>query len=80
MATSGEASEQAGGEIRFGHHNCDTLCDLTMLYRPTEHHAMKTYWGSRGIALHILYLGTRWRWVVCFIPRPLYPHGKSQWL
>jgi hypothetical protein len=27
----------------------------------TEHHAMKTYWGSGGIALLILDLGTRWR-------------------
>jgi hypothetical protein len=27
----------------------------------TKHHAMKTYWGSGGIALSILDLGTRWR-------------------
>jgi hypothetical protein len=27
----------------------------------TEHHAMKTYWGSGGIASRILDLGTRWR-------------------
>jgi hypothetical protein len=27
----------------------------------TEHHAMKAYWGSEGIALRILDLGTRWR-------------------
>jgi hypothetical protein len=26
-----------------------------------EHHAMKTYRGSGGIAPHILDLGTRWR-------------------
>jgi hypothetical protein len=26
----------------------------------TKHHAMKTYWGSGGIALYILDLGTRW--------------------
>jgi hypothetical protein len=25
----------------------------------------------------ILDLGTRWRWVVSFMPRPLYPQGKS---
>jgi len=31
------------------------------------HHDMQTYWGSR----HILNLGTRWRWVVSFMPRPL---------
>jgi hypothetical protein len=38
----------------------------------TEHHAMKTYWGTEGIAPRILNLGTRWRWVVSFAPRPLY--------
>jgi len=27
----------------------------------TEHHAMKVYWGSRGIAPRILDLGTRWK-------------------
>jgi hypothetical protein len=27
----------------------------------TKHHAMKTYWGSEGIAPRILDLGTRWR-------------------
>jgi hypothetical protein len=27
----------------------------------TKHYAMKTYWGSGGIAAHILHLGTRWR-------------------
>jgi hypothetical protein len=27
----------------------------------TEHHAMKAYWGSRGIPPRILDIGTRWR-------------------
>jgi hypothetical protein len=45
----------------------------------TKHHAMKTYWGSGGLTSHILDLGTRWRWVVSFTPRPLYPQGKSPW-
>jgi len=27
----------------------------------TEHHAVKAYWGSEGIALRILDLDTRWR-------------------
>jgi hypothetical protein len=45
----------------------------------TKHHAMKTYWGSGGMAPRILDLGTRWRWVVSFMPRPLYPQGKSPW-
>jgi hypothetical protein len=43
----------------------------------TKHHARKTYWKSGGIAPHILDLGTRWRWVVSFTFRPLYPQGKN---
>jgi hypothetical protein len=38
---------------------------------------MKAYWGSGGIAPRTLDLGTRLRWVVSFMPRPLYPQGKS---
>jgi hypothetical protein len=45
----------------------------------TKHHAMKTYWGSVGIAPRILDLGTRWRSMVSFTPRPLYPAGKCSW-
>jgi hypothetical protein len=45
----------------------------------TKHHAMKTYWRSGGIAPRIRDLGTRWRWVVSFTPRPLYPQGNSPW-
>jgi hypothetical protein len=45
----------------------------------TKHHAMKTYWGSGGIAPLILDLGTRWRWEVNCMPRPLHPQGKSPW-
>jgi hypothetical protein len=37
---------------------------------------MKAAWGSGGIAPLILDLGTRWRWVVSFTPRLLYPQGK----
>jgi len=40
---------------------------------------MKTYWGSGGIAPHLLGLGTRRRWVVSFTPRPLYPQEKRPW-
>jgi hypothetical protein len=40
---------------------------------------MKAYWGSGGIAPRILNQGTRWRWVVSFTPRPLYPQGKNPW-
>jgi len=43
----------------------------------TKHHATKKYWGSGGIAPHILDVGTTWRWVVSFTPRPLYTQGKS---
>jgi hypothetical protein len=45
----------------------------------TKHHAMKSYWGSGGIAPRILDLGTRWRRVVSFTPWPLYPQGNSHW-
>jgi hypothetical protein len=45
----------------------------------TKHHATKAYWGSGGIAPRILDLGNRWRLVVSFTPRPLYPLGKSNW-
>jgi hypothetical protein len=40
---------------------------------------MKAYWGSGGIAPCILDLGTNWRCVVSFTPRPLYAQGKSPW-
>jgi hypothetical protein len=33
--------------------------------------------GSGCIDPHFLDLGTSWRWVVNFTPRPLYPRGKS---
>ena len=39
-----------------------------------------TPWRVRGAwstAPRILNLGTRWRWVVSFMPRPLYPWRKS---
>jgi hypothetical protein len=32
---------------------------------------------SGGIAPRIIDIGSRWRWVVSFTPRPLYPQGKS---
>jgi hypothetical protein len=38
-----------------------------------KHYPMKTYRLSRGIVPRILKLGARWRWVVSFTPRPLYP-------
>jgi hypothetical protein len=38
------------------------------------HYVMKAY---GGIDPHFLDLGTNWRWVVSFTPRPLYPWEKS---
>jgi len=38
---------------------------------------MKTNWGSGGIAPLISDLGTIWRLVVIFTPRPLYPPEKE---
>jgi hypothetical protein len=35
--------------------------------------------GGEDIAPRILNLGTRWRWMVSFTPRPLYPQGNSPW-
>jgi hypothetical protein len=40
---------------------------------------MKAYWENGGIALRIPDFGSRWRWVVSFTPRPLYPQGKRPW-
>jgi hypothetical protein len=43
------------------------------------HHAMEAYWGRWCISPCILDLRTRWRWVVSFTPRSLYPQWKSPW-
>jgi hypothetical protein len=53
-----------------------TKCLLKLSLCLPKHHAMKTYWGWRGIAPHILDLGTILRWVLSFTTRPLYPRGK----
>jgi hypothetical protein len=37
-----------------------------------KHHAMKKVWWCGAIAMYILNLGIRWRWVVSFTSRPLY--------
>jgi hypothetical protein len=37
-------------------------------------------YGGVEVQLHAFFeLGTRWRWVVSFTPRPLYPQEKSLW-
>jgi hypothetical protein len=40
---------------------------------------MKAYWESGGIAPRILDFGTRWRRVVSYTLRTVYPQGKSPW-
>jgi hypothetical protein len=40
---------------------------------------MKRYWRIEDITPRVLDLSTRWRSVVSFTPRPLYPQGKSPW-
>jgi hypothetical protein len=48
----------------------------------TKHHTMKMHWGNGGMAPCILVLGTIWRLVVSFTPRPLYSRERapgSQW-
>jgi hypothetical protein len=40
-----------------------------------KHHAMKTYWVSGGITPCILNFGTRWRCMVSFTVRSLYPRN-----
>jgi hypothetical protein len=53
--------------------------ELSPCFLLTEHHTMKVYWGSGGIAPCILDLGSRWRGVVSFMPQPLYSQGKKLW-
>jgi hypothetical protein len=48
------AMEEGGGKILGKKKVKLSLC-------LTKHYAMKTYWGSGGIAPLILDLGTRWR-------------------
>jgi hypothetical protein len=59
----------------YQHANNNDKVNLSLCL--TKHHAMKTYWGSGGIASRILDLGTVRRRVVSFMPRPLYPQGRS---
>jgi hypothetical protein len=50
----------------------NSVCSL--LWAPCHEGAL----GNRDIAPRILELGTRWRWVVSFKRRPLYPQEKSR--
>jgi hypothetical protein len=38
---------------------------------------MKAYWGVEVLFHSFFDLGTRWRWMVSFTPRPLYLQGRS---
>jgi hypothetical protein len=40
---------------------------------------MKAYWGMEVQLNAFFDYGTRWRRVVSFTPRPLYPQVKSPW-
>jgi hypothetical protein len=42
-----------------------------------KHHAMKECGGCRGMALRILNFSVRWKWVVSFTLRSLYPRVKG---
>jgi len=44
-----------------------------VLMHSVSRHAMKADTRGRGIAPLNLSLGTTWRWVVNFTPRPFYP-------
>jgi hypothetical protein len=53
------------------------LCRYCYTCALTEYHDVKTYGVTGGIAPLILDLGIRWRWVLSFTPRPLYPPGNE---
>jgi len=38
---------------------------------------MKAYWGVEVQLRSFFDLGTRWRWVVSFTSRPLYPRERA---
>jgi len=46
--------------------------NVKLYLRITKHHSVKAYWGSVGIAPHILNLTARWWWSAsctgCFTP------------
>jgi hypothetical protein len=63
--------------VYFGIIRCGLKIKIKLSLCLTQHHAMNTYWDSGSIAPRILDLGTRWKWVVSFTPRPLYTQGNS---
>jgi hypothetical protein len=62
------------GKVKYNLTKHHTMKTSTLI----KHHAMKMYWRSGDTNPRILNLGTRWRYVVSFTPRPLYPH--THWI
>jgi len=58
-------------------YNCDGKVELSVgITMYVQRHA--DVWRSAGdVAPRILNLCARWKWVVSFMLRPLYPRGKS---
>jgi len=54
-----------------------TYTPLRRIHCLIKYHAMKAYWRSGCKDPRILNHSTRWRWVVSFMPWPLYTGGKS---
>lgn len=58
------------------------LCTLVTWHIHSLHlhvksaHAMKASMGTKFTVPHVLNLSTRWRWVISFTPRPLYPRKR----
>jgi hypothetical protein len=63
-------SRQWATSAPFLTYNIDIFCKAFLSV--IKHHDIKT-WGSGGNVTFILNLHTKWRWVVSFMPRPLYP-------
>jgi hypothetical protein len=59
------------------------LCSFSILFSATAEFSRwsmlrhEGVWGNGCIDPHFLDLGTSWRWVVNFTPRPLYSRGKE---
>jgi hypothetical protein len=60
----------------------NTLLCVKSKVVPVLNELSTTPWRRMGcgcIEPHFLDLGTSWRWVISFTPRPLYPRRKSPW-
>jgi len=62
------ASEETLGHLLISWYPCRIKVKVKLALCLIKGQAMKTYWGSEGIAPCILDLGTRWRWVVSLTP------------